>query len=166
MNDSVRPRQRALDDTGRIVMNVHTQMKGQMLIGGEMVAGEANKWIESVNPANEEKIGEFPAGDATDVNKAVAAAEKAQPAWAALDIKERGKYLKQMAKRIRERGEELLHTEVRDTGNTITKMKADIEGAAEQLEWYTGLAIEMKGDTVPASSKHLHITVREPYGVV
>ena len=146
-------------------MNVHAQMKGQMLIGGEMVAGEANKWIESVNPANEEKIGEFPAGDATDVNKAVAAAEKAQPAWAALDIKERGKYLKQMAKRIRERGEELLHTEVRDTGNTISKMKGDIEQSAEQLEWYTGLAIEMKGETIPASAKNLHITVRQPYGV-
>src|ERR1700704_2101807 len=151
---------------GSFVMNVRAQMKGQMLIGGEMVAGEADKWIESVNPANEERIGEFVAGDASDVNKAVAAAEKAQPAWAALDIKERGKYLKAMAKRIRERGEELLHTEVLDTGNTIAKMKGDIEQAAEQLEWYTGLAIEMKGETVPASSKHLHITVREPYGVV
>jgi betaine-aldehyde dehydrogenase len=146
-------------------MNVHTQFKGQMLIGGEMVPGEANKWIESLNPANEEKIGEFPAGDAADVNRAVAAAEKAQPAWAALDIKERGKYLKQMAKRIRERGEELLHTEVMDTGNTISKMKGDIEQSAEQLEWYTGLAIEMKGETIPASAKNLHITVREPYGV-
>ena len=146
-------------------MNVHAQMKGQMLIGGEMVSGEANKWIESLNPANEEKIGEFPAGDAADVNRAVAAAEKAQPGWAALDIKERGKYLKQMAKRIRERGEELLHTEVMDTGNTISKMKGDIEQSAEQLEWYTGLAIEMKGETIPASAKNLHITVREPYGV-
>ena len=146
-------------------MNVHTQFKGQMLIGGEMVAGEANKWIESLNPANEEKIGEFPAGDAADVNRAVAAAEKAQPSWAALDIKERGKYLKQMARRIRERGEELLHTEVMDTGNTISKMKGDIEQSAEQLEWYTGLAIEMKGETIPASAKNLHITVREPYGV-
>jgi acyl-CoA reductase-like NAD-dependent aldehyde dehydrogenase len=146
-------------------MNVHTQFKGQMLIGGEMVAGEANKWIESLNPANEEKIGEFPAGDAADVNRAVAAAEKAQPAWAALDIKERGKYLKQMAKRIRERGEELLNTEVMDTGNTISKMKGDIEQSAEQLEWYTGLAIEMKGETIPASAKNLHITVREPFGV-
>jgi betaine-aldehyde dehydrogenase len=146
-------------------MNVHAQFKGQMLIGGEMVAGEANNWIESLNPANEEKIGEFPAGDGADVNRAVAAAEKAQPAWAALDIKERGKYLKQMAKRIRERGEELLHTEVMDTGNTISKMKGDIEQSAEQLEWYTGLAVEMKGETIPASAKNLHITVREPFGV-
>src|SRR6266446_10065415 len=151
---------------GSLVMNVRAQMKGQMLIGGEMVAGQSNKWIESVNPANEERLGEFVAGDAADVNRAVAAAEQAQPAWAALDIKERGKYLKALARRIRERGEELLRTEVIDTGNTITKMKADIEGSAEQLEWYTGLAIEMKGETVPASSKHLHITVREPFGVV
>jgi betaine-aldehyde dehydrogenase len=147
-------------------MNVHTQFKGQMLIDGEMVAGEANNWIESVNPANEERLGEFPAADAADVNKAVAAAEKAQPAWGAFDIKERSKYLYKLAKRIRERGEELLHTEVQDTGNTISKMKGDIEGAAEQLEWYTGLAIEMKGETVPASSKNLHLTVREPFGVV
>src|SRR5439155_27071569 len=149
--------------TGRFSMNVRAQMKGQMLIGGEMVSGQSNNWIESVNPANEERLGEFVAGDAADVNRAVAAAEKAQPAWAALDLKERGKYLKAMAKRIRERGEELLHTEVLDTGNTIAKMKGDIEQAAEQLEWYTGLAIEMKGETVPASSKHQHITVREPY---
>jgi len=147
-------------------MNVHAQpTKGHMLIGGDLVAADAGNWIDSVNPANEEKIGEIPAGDAADVNKAVAAAEKAQPAWAALDIKERGKYLHKLAKRIRERAEELLRTEVVDTGNTITKMKVDIEGSAEQLEWYTGLAIEMKGETVPASSKNLHITVREPYGV-
>src|SRR5438045_8900769 len=86
----------------RQIMNVHAQlMKGQMLIGGDLVAGEANNWLDSVNPANEEKIGEIPAGDAADVNRAVAAAEKAQPAWAALDIKERGQYLHKLAKRNR-----------------------------------------------------------------
>src|SRR2546423_15247935 len=102
MNDSGRHIAADAMTSGRIVMNVHAQMKGQMLIGGEMVAGEANKWIESVNPANEEKIGEFPAGDAADVNRAGAAAGKAQPGWAALGSKERGKNLKQMDKTIRE----------------------------------------------------------------
>ena len=44
-------------------MNAHAQsIKANMLIGGELVAGEANNWIDSVNPANEEKIGEVPAG--------------------------------------------------------------------------------------------------------
>lgn len=147
-------------------MSAHPQFRGHMLIGGELVASGSNKWLESVDPSTEEKIGEFPAADAQDVNKAVSAADNAQPAWAALDISQRAKYLHQLAKRIRERGDELLRTEVLDTGNTITPMRGDIENAAWQLEWYSGLATEMKGETVPATTKNLHLTVREPYGVV
>ena len=62
-------------------MNVRAQMKGQMLIGGEMVAGEADKWIESVNPANEERIGEFVAGDAF-FNVALRTAKSVKDAFA------------------------------------------------------------------------------------
>src|SRR4051794_41898838 len=119
MNDSFRPANCGdRDDLGEFVMNVRAQMKGQMLIGGEMVAGEANKWLESVNPANEERIGEFVAGDAADGNKAVAAGEKGQPARAALDIKGRGENLKAVAQRVREGGEELVPTQGGGTGKT------------------------------------------------
>jgi acyl-CoA reductase-like NAD-dependent aldehyde dehydrogenase len=34
------------------------------------------------------------------------------------------------------------------------------------LRLFAGLAIEIKGATVPASAEHLHMTVREPFGVV
>ena len=69
-------------------MNVHSNlMRGQMLIGGELVASEGGEWLESVNPADEETLGHVPAGTAADVNRAVAAAEAAQPAWAALEPK-------------------------------------------------------------------------------
>ena len=66
-------------------MNVHQSnlMRGMMLIGGKMVPSEADEWIESLNPANEENARRCPAGDGSDVNHAVAAAETAQPAWAA-----------------------------------------------------------------------------------
>ena len=136
-------------------MNVHQSnlMRGLMLIGGELVPSEAGEWLESVNPANEETLGHVPQATAADVNKAVTAAEAAHPAWAALDPKERAKLVKKLAAKLREKTDEILRIEVVDTGNTITKMKGDIEGSAEQLEWYTGLAIEMKGETVPASSK-------------
>ncbi len=138
----------------------------RMLIGGDLVASESGDWIESQNPATGAEIGRFPRGNAQDCNKAIAAAEVAQPAWNSLDIKERAGYLKRLAGRIREEGASLLRTEVIDTGNTISKMSVDIEAAADQLEWYAGLAIELKGETVPASAKNLHLTVREPFGVV
>ena len=67
-------------------MNVHSNlMRGHMLIGGELVPSEAGEWLESVNPANEETLGHVPAATVADVNRAVEAAEAAQPAWAALE---------------------------------------------------------------------------------
>lgn len=146
-------------------MTAH-QIDGRMLIGGELVASESGQWLESVNPANEQVIGRVPAATREDVSRAVAAAEAAQPAWCALDPNERGKLLRKVAQALRIRGQEVLHTEVADTGNTISKMKGDVEHAAHAIEFFAGLGTEIKGETVPASADNLHFTLREPYGVV
>jgi acyl-CoA reductase-like NAD-dependent aldehyde dehydrogenase len=37
---------------------------------------------------------------------------------------------------------------------------------AETLRYFAGLALEAGGRTIPATQDHLHLTVREPYGVV
>lgn len=140
--------------------------KGRMLIGGELVAGESDAWLESLNPATEELIGYMPAASAADVNRAVAAAEKAQPAWGALDASARGKLVSRIAAALRERATEILQLEVIDTGNTITKMKGDVEHAAHAMEFFAGLGTEIKGESIPASADNLHVTLREPYGVV
>jgi betaine-aldehyde dehydrogenase len=140
--------------------------KGRMLIDGQLVASESGEWLESVNPANEETIGYVPLANAADVHRAVAAAEKAQAAWGALDATERGKYVRKIGQALRERADELLKLEVIDTGNTITKMKGDVGAAAHAMEFFSGLATEIKGESIPASADNLHITVREPYGVV
>jgi acyl-CoA reductase-like NAD-dependent aldehyde dehydrogenase len=142
------------------------QITGRMLIGGELVESESGEWLESVNPANEEPIGRVPAANAADVNRAVMAAQAAHPAWAALLPAERGRLLSKVAQALRERSQEVLHIEVLDTGNTITKMKADVEQAAKAMEFFAGLGGEIKGESVPASTDNLHVSIREPYGVV
>src|SRR6267154_1246493 len=38
--------------------------------------------------------------------------------------------------------------------------------AGVTLDFYAGFHTEIKGETIPASSKNLHFTIREPYGVV
>lgn len=139
---------------------------GRMLIGGELVESESGNWLESVNPANEQVIGRVPAGSAADVNRAVLAGEAAQPGWAAIEPAARGRLLVKVAQALRSRSGEVLHLEVIDTGNTITKMKSDVEQAAKAMEFYSGLGSEMKGESVPASADNLHISIREPYGVV
>ncbi len=137
-----------------------------MLIDGELVASESGQWMESINPANEEVIGRVPKGSIKDMNRAVEAAEKAQPGWAALSVSARAEYLNGLSEGLAKRADEILHVEVMDTGNTIYKMRDDVRKAIEQLKYFAGLGYELKGTTVPATPGNLHVTVREPYGVV
>jgi acyl-CoA reductase-like NAD-dependent aldehyde dehydrogenase len=144
-------------------------IQGQMLIDGEMTEGEggsAGVWIDSHDPATLEPIGRVPAATASDVDRAVRAAAKAQPEWADRSVWERAAALRALASAIRARGPEILNLEARDTGNTIGKLQADVQIAAGYLEYFAGLASELKGETIPATAKGLHLTLREPYGVV
>ncbi len=144
-------------------------IQGQMLIDGEMTVGEggaAGVWIDSHEPATLEPLGRVPAATARDVDRAVRAAAKAQIDWASRSVWERATALRALASAIRARGPEILNLEARDTGNTIGKLQADVQIAAGYLEYFAGLASELKGETIPATAKGLHLTLREPYGVV
>ncbi|MGV6874727.1 aldehyde dehydrogenase family protein [Pseudochelatococcus sp. B33] len=148
---------------------MHTQIsstRGLMLIGGELVEAGSSERLAVINPATEEVLGDVPDADAADVGRAVAAAETASAPWSALDVNARARYVRAIAEGIRKRAEEILRLEVADTGNTISKMRGDVDSAGNALEYYAGLGREIKGETIPASTRNLHLTVREPYGVV
>jgi acyl-CoA reductase-like NAD-dependent aldehyde dehydrogenase len=138
----------------------------RMLIGGELVESESRSWDESINPATEEVIGRAPAADRRDVDKAVVAAEKAWPEWAARAPRERADTLQAFGRKLLERADELLRIEVADTGNTINPMRMDVRVAVESLNYFGGLVYELKGDTLPGAAGTLHLTLREPYGIV
>jgi acyl-CoA reductase-like NAD-dependent aldehyde dehydrogenase len=138
----------------------------RMLIGGELVHSSSGEFDYSINPANEETIGRSPRGTAADVERAVRAAEAAWPSWAALAPAVRGAKMRAFGDALRKRAEEILQVEVADTGNTITPMRGDVGMAVDSLDYYAGLIHELKGETIPATHENLHITLREPYGVV
>jgi betaine-aldehyde dehydrogenase len=137
-----------------------------MYIDGKPDAGDSGEWVPSINPANEEVIGRTPAASVSDVGRAVQAAEHAQPAWAEMGGLERARLLRQVAAEVEARADEVLHVEVADTGNTITKMASDVHMAVSAVDFFAGLALELKGETVPSGAGSLNLTVREPFGVV
>ncbi|BBI63539.1 hypothetical protein HSBAA_48450 [Vreelandella sulfidaeris] len=80
---------------------------------------------------------------------------------------ERAAAMNRFADAIAARAEEILRIEVSDTGNTIRPMRMiDVPSAVESLRYYAGLAPDLRGDTIPATSDNLHLTMHEPYGVV
>lgn len=135
-----------------------------LLIGGELV--DTGNWFESLNPADETVVGAAAEASAEDVGAAVDAAVAAQPAWAALGVMERARLLRGLAAELAAHTEDLVALEVPDTGNTIVRVRRDVDSAVESLHYFAGLGLEMKGETIPSTSEHLHLTLREPYGVV
>ena len=139
---------------------------GRMLIGGKLVESQGGQWLESTDPATEEVIGRVPLADRADVDAAVDAALQAFPEWSARSMQERAAILKDYAARLWEERDNLLAVEVRDTGNTIAKLRHDVAAAKRGIEYFAGLGTELKGETVPASAEFLHYSQRQPYGVV
>lgn len=133
----------------------------------------AGRWHEDAGGAPLPVI--FP-GDGTQIARlhlatplvieaALAAADAAQPAWAAQKPVERGRVLARAAALMRERNEELSQLETLDTGKPIAETRvADAASGADALEFFAGLGADLNGETIPLGRDFAY-TRREALGV-
>ncbi len=136
------------------------------LIGGELAGALSGETIDAVNPATGETIARFPRCGADDVDRAVRAGREAQPAWRALPPLERAAAVGRIADAVMEHAEELARLDVDDNGSPIREMRRDAGIAAGQLRYFAGLALQLRGDTIPSDFDRLDYTLHEPFGVV
>lgn len=138
----------------------------RMHIGGEWVLAASGDTFTTVDPMTEEVIATVTAGGPADVDAAVEAARAGAAEWSAMPWTERSKRLTAFAARIRDDVEHLAMLDVVDAGLPITGMRADVLGTAGEIEYFAGIAGELKGFTVPTGDDMLAYSRREPYGVV
>jgi acyl-CoA reductase-like NAD-dependent aldehyde dehydrogenase len=100
------------------------------------------------------------------VDRAVAAAEMAQPSWNDLGLRGRAEALQALAAALLEIEAPLGRLEAIDTGSPIGAMRADASKGADYLRQCAVVAIEARGDTIPASDSGWHLTFPHPWGVV
>jgi len=86
-------------------------------IGGERVASATT--FADISPIDETEIAQVHAAGADEVDRAVAAARAAFPAWAALPVAERSAILRRVADGVEARVEDLSRVETRDNGSLI-----------------------------------------------
>lgn len=141
-------------------------MDGRMLIDGKLVEASNGQWIDAIDPANEEVIGRVPAGAAVDVARAVDAAEQSWRAWFETGINRRYAAVTELADALEDAAEEVTDLEVRDSGNTVTKVRDDVGKAVRGLRHFAEIAYEAQGRTIPGDGSHIHATLREPFGTV
>ncbi len=121
----------------------------------------------TVDPARGTVLAEVETAGADGVAAAVAAARRAQPAWARLTGAERGRVLRRAADLLRARNDELAELETRDTGKPVQETRVvDIASSVECLDYFAGLAAGLSGSHVDLGPSAFGYTRREPLGVV
>ncbi|HEX9539266.1 MAG TPA: aldehyde dehydrogenase family protein [Streptosporangiaceae bacterium] len=137
-----------------------------LLIGGRLMPARSGRHFSDESPVTEDIIATVPDGDAADVGAAVEAALPAAATWRRVPPRERGALVGELARVLEENADELALLDAIDGGHPVTGMHLDVAIAADTLRLFAGLGIEIKGSTIPASAQNLHLTVREPFGVV
>lgn len=138
----------------------------RMLVGGELVGARDGATFETTDPSTGATLAEVPEASAADVERAIAAARAAQPAWEALGVEGRSACFARFADLLREHREELAMLDAIDCGNPVGAMRIDIDLCHAYLQGWPHLAASMTGDVIPASPGGLHYTRHHPYGVV
>jgi len=138
----------------------------QMFIGGEWRPARGGDVMATFNPFTEELISRVAAGTAEDVDDAVSAASDAAEAWGGRPWTERANILREVAARIRHDVDRLAMIDVDNAGLPITAARRDVLRAADEVDYFAGIAGETKGFSNPSSADVVAYTLREPYGVV
>jgi len=136
----------------------------QLYIDGAWVESEGTGRIDVINPATEKVIATLAEGTAGDVDRAVAAARAALPAWSATPPAERAAFLQRTSEIMADRTEELATLVSQDMGMPIEFAKAiQIGLPAFNFGHYAEIARTYDFDGPQVGNS---IVVREPVGVV
>jgi 2-formylbenzoate dehydrogenase len=138
----------------------------RLVIGGELVEPVGGRYAQTIDPATEEPAATVPDADEQDVAEAVEAAREAFSPWRRVAPRDRARLVRELARLLLDHREELAFLDALDGGFPVTNMRNDVGWAADVLELFADWALELGGETIPASAEHLHYTTREPFGVV
>lgn len=137
-----------------------TQYKN--LIDGKMVT--TGEWLDVINPANEQVIGQVPKCGKDELDQAVAAARRAFKTWKNTSFEERQAACMAISNAIKENADELFRLLTSEQGKPHEQAQFEIFGAAGMSAAQSTLKLE---DVINEDSdERLSRTRRVPVGVV
>ncbi len=135
-------------------------------INGGLVKGTSGRAADVMNPATGEVQARVPLASKAELDAAVAAAAKAQPAWGATNPQKRGRVMMAMVGLINRDMAKLAEALSREHGKTIPDAKGDVQRGLEVIEYCIGAAQMLKGEFTDSAGPGIDIySMRQPLGV-
>jgi aldehyde dehydrogenase (NAD+) len=138
-------------------------VKDTFFIGGQWVPANGRAPIPVVDPASEEQIASVPAGEAEDVDRAVAAARAAFASWSATPADERSRLLAAAADALEARTDEIARLISSEMGTPLSfSVAVQVGNPVRVLRTFSELAASYAFEEQIGNS----LVVKEPIGVV
>jgi acyl-CoA reductase-like NAD-dependent aldehyde dehydrogenase len=137
----------------------------RLVIGGERTAGEGAE-IAVENPYTEETIAAARAPSAEQLNAAVATGVEAQRGWERTPAVERGEMLHEVARRLRERTDELAELMTLEGGKPLIENSDEVGWTAAAFDYYAEIGRDSAGRVIPSiEATQLSMVVKDPIGL-
>lgn len=137
-----------------------------LYIDGQWQPGSSSERFPVLNPATGSTIAEFSVATQEDCIRAVEAADRAQPGWAATSPRDRGEVLRSAYEILTNEIEVFAEIMVSENGKSYADAIAEGNYAKEFFRWFSEEAVRISGDyrLAPAGDKRVIVT-RQPIGV-
>lgn len=134
-------------------------------IDGRFVSPASGAFLHSDDPGHGRPFARFAAGNAEDVDRAVAGAARAFDLWRRVPPAERGRILMRIAAAVRENADRLAVAESLDAGKRLSEAEGDIRSVVRTFEYYAGAADKLEGTSLTLGPDYQGFTMLEPVGV-
>lgn len=141
-------------------------LRSQSYIDGKWVDAPDGSEFAVDNPANGANIAHVSNLGAQQAEQAIAAANRAFPAWRARTAKERSNILRKWFDLIIAHTDDLARIMTLEQGKPFAEAKGEIAYGASFVEWFAEQAKRVMGDTISAPlATNRMLVLREPIGV-
>jgi succinate-semialdehyde dehydrogenase/glutarate-semialdehyde dehydrogenase len=141
-----------------------TLLKTLALIDGQWVDGPSRFAV--TDPATGALLAEVANLGAAHTKAAIAAANKAWPAWRALTAKARAAIMMKWFHLLNQHADDLARIMTAEQGKPLAEAKGEVGYGASFIEWFAEEARRVYGETVPSTDPAKRfLVIRQPIGV-
>ncbi|EJL03088.1 methylmalonate-semialdehyde dehydrogenase [Pseudomonas fluorescens Q2-87] len=138
----------------------------KLLINGEWVESQSSEWHDIVNPATQQVLARVPFATASEVNAAIAAAQRAFQTWKLTPIGARMRIMLKLQALIREHSKRIAAVLSAEQGKTIADAEGDIFRGLEVVEHACSIGTLQMGEFAENVAGGVDTyTLRQPIGV-
>ncbi len=136
------------------------------LINGQLLAGKSGRKADVFDPNTGAVQALVPLADDSEVDKAVAAAKEAFPAWSALNPQRRARVMFRFKNLLEEHMDELAELLSSEHGKVVADSRGDVQRGLEVIEFACGIPHLQKGEYTESAGPGIDVySMRQPLGV-